>query len=184
MASNPIILSRRQSLWGRIIARLCRDLGAWLYVALVLGLVSVLAFVYLAQASYVARQIDLMVELEDMLDVLHEENSVLLLRIARYEEMPRIKAEARAMGLGDATHVEYVEVVLDDAGPAARGGMVQSSPTSRVNGGQSQVTSEGVGVLSPEGLRFVSAIAQQFQSWISGSTAGRGAEQSRWNGTQ
>ena len=197
MATNPIIISRRQNLWGRIIAQLSRDLGAWLYVAVVLGLVSVLAFAYLAQASYVARQIDLMAKLEGDLDVLHEENGMLLLRIAKVEDMSRIKAEARAMGLGEATHIEYVVVVLDDPQPAAQGPPATLNPRrsgtpfapggedptgdarssqSLANGAtvvRSSVPREGEDAPAPEGPRLVSAIAQQFQRWISGGTAGR-----------
>lgn len=171
MASSPIVISRRQNWWGRTIAQLSRDLGAWLYVAIVLGLVSVLAFVYLAQASYVARQIDLMVELEQQLDVLHEQNSVLLLRIAKFEEMSRIKSQATAMGLGQAKSVEYVEVVLDDASPVAPRDSTQGSPTSGVHGGQSSGSLENQGLPATGALRFAPTIAQQFQGWIGRGTA-------------
>ncbi len=185
MATNPIIISRRQNLWGRIIAQLSRDLGACLYVAVVLGLVSVLAFAYLAQASYVARQIDLMAKLEGDLDVLHEENSMLLLRIAKVEDMSRIKAQARAMGLGEATHIEYVVVVLGDPQPAVRADTTLNSLANGATAVRSSVASEGNDVAAPEGLRLVSAIAQQFQGWISGGTAGRaGGTLSSQSGTK
>jgi cell division protein FtsL len=176
MASSSVVISRRQNLWGRTIAQLSRDLGAWLYVALVLGLVTVLAFIYLAQASYVARQIDQMVQLETSLAELHEENSALLLRIAKYESMSRIKTEARAMGLSEARQLEYIEVVLDDAGPASQRDVVQDLPTSAVTGGQqfASLPNEPPPVVGV--LRLAPTIAQQFQGWICGGTAGRDAE--------
>jgi cell division protein FtsL len=176
MASSQIVILRRQNWWGRTIDQLSRDLGAWLYIAVVLGLVSVLAFVYLAQASYVARQIDEMVKLEQELDVLNEENSALLLRIAKYEEMSRIKTEAKAMGLGEARHVEYVTVVLDDPIPALQGDVLQGLPSSVVSDGQRSVPLQNDTPLATVGLRLPSAIAQQFQGWIGRGTAARDAE--------
>jgi cell division protein FtsL len=176
MASGPIIIPRRQNWWGRTIAQLSSDLGAWLYVAVVLALVSVLAFVYLAQASYVARQINEMVELEQQLDVLHEENSALLLRIAKYEDMSRIKTEAKAMGLGEAQHVEYVEVVLDDASPAPQGDVVRGLPTSAVSDGQQSAPLQNDMPLAAAGMRLPSTIVQQFEGWIGSGTAARDGE--------
>jgi len=174
MASNPIVISRHQSPLGRMITQLTRDLGAWLYVGLVLALASVLAFVYLAQASYAARQIDLMVELEKQLVVLHEENSVLQLDIATYEEMSRIKTQARAMGLGEATRVEYIEVLLDE--PAAQGKTSQSSAIGSANGGQSSAPQVWDGMSGWPGVQYVSVIARQFQNWISRGIVGLGAQ--------
>jgi hypothetical protein len=175
MASSPVVIDRHQNWWGRTIAQLSRDLGAGLYVALVLGLISVLAFVYLAQASYVARQIDDMVDLQNTLTVLHEENSALLLSVAKYEEMSRIKTEARAMGLGEAKQVEYIEVVLDDANPSSQGDMVRDMPTSAGNGGQQSVSLPNKVPLTVGGLRLAPTIAQQFQGWIGAGTTARDA---------
>jgi hypothetical protein len=185
MATNPMIISRRQTIgtpyphlgvWGRLFARLSDELGAWLYVAVVLVLVSVLAFAYLAQASYVARQIEWMATLEQQLDVVHERNSMLLLSIAEAEDMPRIKAEARAMGLGEATRIEYLVVILDDLQPAAPG----DTPLTPRGGtdltrGRSSVTRAAANVAAPSSSRLVSTIAQQFQSWI--DTPGAGSSQ-------
>lgn len=176
MSSNPIIISRRQNPWARAIAQLSRDLGAWLYVAGTLVLVSVLAFVYLGQASYVARQIELMVELEEQIDGLHEANNALLLHIAEHEDMSRIKAEARAMGLGEAKQVEYVVVVLDGVSSTVPNDAVSSLATSAANGAQPSVQLLGDRVPTTAGLRLASAIAQQFQSWIGSSATAWGAE--------
>jgi hypothetical protein len=171
MASSPIVISRRQNWWEHTVSQLSRELGAWLYIAVVLGVVSALAFVYLAEASYVARQIDQMVELEQELDVLHEENSALLLRISKYEEMSRIKTEAKAMGFAEPAHVEYVEVVVDDASPAAQSDAVQAAPSGGVTGGQQSTPVQDDAPLATFGLRLPSTIAQQFQGWIGIGTA-------------
>jgi hypothetical protein len=176
MSSNPIIISRRQNPWARAIAQLARDLGGWLYVAGTLVLVSVLAFVYLGQASYVARQIELMVELEQQIDDLHEANNALLLQIAGHEDMSLIKAEARAMGLGEAKQVEYVVVVLDDATSAVLKGAASGLTTSAANGAPSSVPLLADRVPTTAGLRLASAIAQQFQSWIGSNATAWGAE--------
>jgi len=174
MASNQIAISRRSNWLQRSVAQLFHDLGAWLYVVAVVVLATVLAFVYLAQASYAARQIELMVDLEKKLDLLHEENSILRLQIAGHEDPSRIKAEARAMGLGEATRVEYIEVLLDEAGPLARGNTTQSLPGSGANSGQLSALQGRNGVTAWPDVRFVSSIAQQFQGWISKGTAGLG----------
>jgi hypothetical protein len=176
MASSPVVVSKRQSLWGRTIAQLSRDLGAWLYVAVVLGLVTVLAFTYLAQASYVARQIEKMVKLEQRLGELHEENSALLLRIAKYEELSRIKSEAQAMGLGEAKHVEYVEVVLEEATPGPQGDAVRELPTGANSGGQQAVPPKYDTPLTIGSLPLAPTIVQQFQGWIRRGTSGREGE--------
>ena len=171
MASNPVILSRRQNLTERIIAQLSGDLGLWLYLAIVLVVGTALAFAYLAQASYAARQIETMVELEQKLSELHEQNSVLRLQVAGYEDITRIKSEARAMGLGEAAQVEYVEVVLDE--PATPGG---TAPSSKAGGDQSSALSGWNSVTDWPGVRFVSVIARQFQAWISRGVAGLGTQ--------
>ena len=173
MASSPIVISRRQSSWARIIAQWFRALGAWLYVVLVLGLITAMVFVYLYQANYVALQIEQMVTLERRLDELHEQNSALLLRIAKYEDMSRIETEARAMGLGEATHVEYIQVVLDDA--AARNETTQGAATGSTY--STQPSGLRGDVLPTTGGSWVSsAITQQFQGWIGGGTAAQGTD--------
>jgi hypothetical protein len=176
MASSQVVISRRQNLWGRTVAQLSRDFGVWLYVGAVLSLVTVLAFVYLAQASYVARQIEDMVMLEHELDDVHEVNSALSLRIAKYEDMPRIKTEAKAMGLGEATRVEYLEVVVDDAGPGSQGDVIQNLPTGAIGGNQQSGLSQSGATYAVGGLRVAPTIAQQFQGWIGRGTAQRDAD--------
>lgn len=170
MASSSITIARRHNVWQRIVARLSRDLGAWLYVAVVLGLVSALAFVYLAQASYVAGQIDEMAELERKLDLLHEENNALLLRISRYEDMSRIQTEARAMGLGEAQQVEYVVVVVDDSGPVQWEDVVSGLPPGAVRGTLPSASLQNEGAPTTAGLGLAATIAQQFQGWIGAGT--------------
>ena len=176
MSSNPIIISRRQNPWGRAIAQLSRDLGAWLYVGVTLVVVSALAFVYLGQASYVARQIELMVKLEEQIHDLHEANNALLLQIAGHEDMSRIKAEARAMGFGEAQQVEYVVVVLDDASSTVPKDAISGLTSSAANGAPSSVPLLGDRVPTTAGLRLASAIAQQFQSWIGSNATAWGAK--------
>jgi cell division protein FtsL len=171
MASSPVAISRRQNWWQRTVSQLSHELGAWLYIAVVLGVVSALAFVYLAEASYVARQIDQMVELEQELDELHEQNSALLLSISKYEEVSRIETQAKAMGFGEPAHVEYLEVAVDDASPAAQGSAVQGAPSGAVSGGQQSAPLQDDSPLAAAGLRLPSSIAQQFQGWIGMATA-------------
>lgn len=158
MASHPVVVPYRQS-WLRRTAHHWYDtLGPWLCVLAVILVIALLAFVYLAQASYVARQIDMMAKLEKDRCKLHEENSALLLEIAQYEDVSRIKTEARAMGLGEPTRIEYVEVTVDDPLPlpGSRGG-----PLSDVRGAQ---------LPAPQGPAFLSGIWQQFRNWIIGGT--------------
>ncbi len=174
MASSPIVISRRQNQWARTIAQWYHGLGGWLYVVLVLAVITVMAFVYLYQASYVALQIDRMVALEERLDELHEQNSALLLRIAGYEDMSRIKNEARAMGLGEATHVEYVEVVVGGAAP--RDGAVQESPTGSTYGTQPSSLPDDEALPRTGGSWVASTITQQFQSWIGTGMAAPGVD--------
>ena len=97
------------------------EVRPWLYVIASVGLVSLLAFIQLSQASFVSRQIDVMESLERDVLVLRQRQNLLRLQIAEYEQMPRIKQEARALGLGEAHHIEYVRMPAVDA-PTARGG--------------------------------------------------------------
>ena len=174
MATSPIVISRRQTLWVRTIAQWYHGLGAWLYVVLVLGLITVMAFVYLYQASYVAMQIDRMGALEQRLDELHEQNSALLLRIARYEDMSRIQNEARAMGLGQATHVEYVEVVL--GGAATRDDVAHESPVGSTYGAQPSALLDQETLPTTGGSWVASTVARQFQGWIGKGAAVPGVD--------
>ncbi len=92
--------------------RVSADVRPWLFVIAALCLVSVLAFVQLSQASYVARQLDEMSRLESDMLAIRQRNNTLRLKIAEYGRMPRIVQEARALGLGEAERVEYVAVSI------------------------------------------------------------------------
>jgi hypothetical protein len=144
-----------------MIAQWSRDLGMWLYVAALICLVSMLAFVYLAQASYVAGQMEQMVGLEYQVRTIKEDSNALLVCIARYEDLSRIKTEARALGLGEPKHVEYVEVVVDEP----------LSPTGWGGGDSPHGSSAGEGIgLQPPSPGLWSKAVQQFRQWIVGGT--------------
>ncbi len=109
-------------LLGGALPWLSADVGPWLYVLAALFLISLLGFVHVGQASYVARQVEDMGKLESQLYELKHRNNTLRLRIAQREQMPWIKQQARAMGFSEPQHIEYVEVWVDEPPPAAGGG--------------------------------------------------------------
>jgi len=105
------------------------EVRPWLYVIASVCLVSLLAFIQLSQASSVSRQVDVMERLERDVLILRQRQNLLRLQIAEYERTPRIRQEARALGLGEAQHIEYVRVATVDAATArAGGGQVRAEP--------------------------------------------------------
>jgi len=150
----------------RAISEPADDLKRWLYVLVLLVLVSLVAFLYLAQASYVAKQTEEMKALESNLRELKKDNNALLLRIAQYEQMPRIEQEARALGFGEPEHIGYVEVVLDEPAPLLGG---EAAPDSLS-------PSPDVSSHLPTWLHNVLC---QFREWVNLGTAGAGQVGSR-----
>jgi len=148
MAGGRIAVSRRERVLGRTMPRhlsgrdmssqalggtipqLGYDVGPWLYVLALLCMVALVAFLYLAQTTAVARQIEEMESLERQLRQLRWDNNALLLQIAQYQKMSRIKQEARDMGLAEAQDVEYVEVVLDQSEKSSDGDIAPHVPSS------------------------------------------------------
>jgi hypothetical protein len=177
MASSPIVISRRhhEGLWGRTIAQWFRGLGAWPHVLLAAALVGAMASVYLYQISFVERQIDQMVRFESDLADLNQRNNELSVSIAGYEDMSRIKTEARAMGLGEATHIEYLDVVLD--GSTAQDHVIQGLSASAASAGQSSAWLEDETLPTSGGSWVASTIVQQFRGWIDRGTAALGETQ-------
>lgn len=146
----PNALSDRASL------QQSQDLTQWLYVLALLCLISLLAFLYLAQASYVAREMDATGTLETTIQVLKKENNKLRLEIALKEDSVRIQQEARAMGFVVPQQVEYVEVVLNESATPSAAAASDSQPSSTAD------------ALSAYGW-WVS-ILRQFRDWIDEST--------------
>ena len=72
-------------------------------------MIGLVAFLYLAQTTSVARQIEEMEKLERELSHLRWDNNAVELQIAQYQEMSRIQREARALGLREPEHMEYIE---------------------------------------------------------------------------
>ena len=129
------------------------EVRPWLYVIASLCLVSLLAFIQLSQASLVSRQIDVMESLERDVLVLRQRQNLLRLQIAEYERMPRIKQEARALGLGEAQHIEYVRVPAVDAAATRAGGVqVRTEPPH---------TAMFVGLPA-----WLSSALRQFADWV------------------
>jgi len=167
MTGNRIAIRHKPQLATRALLRLSPELTKWLYVVGLLVLVSLLAFVYLAQASIVARQIDEMANLESQIQAIKRQNNELRLRVARLEDLPLTQTQARALGFREATKIEYVEVLVDE--PAASGGPGVGT-TAASGAGSGKVRSP------PSGLW--SDVVQQFQDWIFGGTV-RADESSR-----
>jgi len=119
--------SRNGNLLGQALSQLSDDLRRWLHVLMLLCLASLLSFLYLAQASWVAKHIAEMETLDNDLRELKKEYNVLLLPIAQYKRMPRTKQKARALGLAEPEHIEYVGVVLDGPAPSLGGDTMHGS---------------------------------------------------------
>jgi hypothetical protein len=113
-ARSPIAAVLTRDLWMPYVTRRLAEVGRWGSVLVAVGMLSLLAFVQLGQASYVARQVDTMQTLEGKLISLKQTNNSLRLRIAEQALPARIRAEARALGLGEAQDVEYVVVTLSE----------------------------------------------------------------------
>nr|MBC7245870.1 hypothetical protein [Chloroflexota bacterium] len=124
----------------------------WFYALALLCLISLLAFLYLALASYVANEMDATGSLEATIQALKKENNKLRLEIVLKEDPARIQQEARAMGFAEPQHVEYVEVVLNEP--------VVSSPDAASNSQQSSVAD------APPAPGWWANILRQFRAWI------------------
>jgi|GEM_PF-2033826 len=158
MTDDRMTVSENKNALPRAIPLVSYDLQRWLYVLALLCLISVLAFVYLAQASYVTKQIEEMENLEHKRGEIEQDNSALLLQIAQYEQMSRLQQEARALGLDEPEHVEYVEVVLDETATSSLDNVAYDPRSS-----------------SPASPSYLPAwwhsIVHQFGDWIKGGTA-------------
>jgi cell division protein FtsL len=153
LRSDAVGKSHTGQLAGWTILHLSLDLRMWLYVLLALCLVSALAFVHVWQMSYVANQIEVMEGLEEDLLERKQGNNALRLQISQLEQMPRLKAQAQAMGLGKPEHIEYVEVSVPLAVTTSRGGAAGAV-----------IKSLAVGA-APSRIWWVEA-AQQFGGWV------------------
>lgn len=154
MSSGPMTV-RNDHVLEKIMAPWWKNLGVWVYAPILIIVVTALTFVYLAQASYVATQVELMTKREQQLHEVKQAISGTRLKIAHYEDIDRIRAEARAMGLGEPSSIEYVEVTVLDPLPNASAGLLpaSSSPVWNVEGSSSADTG------------WLSIIVQQFRNW-------------------
>ena len=144
-----------QAVFGEAIPQLSHDVGPWLYVVALLCLVGLVAFLYLAQTTSVAKQTEEMESLEGELHRLKWDNDALLLQIAQHQRASRIKQEAKAMGLGEADQVEYIEVALDRPDVSLGGDMAERSPSS-------------LPMASPRFPAWLDRLVAQFGDWASG----------------
>jgi cell division protein FtsL len=138
---------------GEVIPRLSPDAGPWLYLLALFCLLSLVAFLYLRQTTSVVKMIDEMEDLEQQRRHLNWDNNALRLQIASRQPIARIQQEARAMGLGEAEHIEYVEVQWDEPGSGVDGTWPQHNvPTPQAT------------FVLPSWLR---PLVQQFGAWAS-----------------
>jgi len=133
----------------------------WVHVLAWLLLVSVLTFVYLAQTGDVVRQIEEMQHLEATLSHVKRENNTLRLRVAEYEQWPRLRHEAGALGFVEPLHVDYVEVLVS-ATPVypSENGMFGETPSLAPSLDVSSRWQE---------------LTRQFAAWIRGEQADAGS---------
>jgi cell division protein FtsL len=155
MHSGRTPITRSGGALGQAGRRLPSEVGPWLYILLLLCLIGLVAFLYLAQTASVAKRIEEMESLEEDLRDLKRDNNALLLQIAQRQQMSRIKQEARAMGLAEAEHVEHVEVMLDQPDASLGDDMAHNSPSSSPLG-------------SSHLPAWLNRVVRQFGRWTSG----------------
>jgi cell division protein FtsB len=82
-------------------------------VALILGTVSLLGWVYLTQASYVATTSRRLQELEDQKERIEQENWQLMVEIAELESVTRLASRAQELGfvMAYSDETEFLAVV-------------------------------------------------------------------------
>ena len=115
---------------GKVIPRLSSDVGPWLYLLALFCLLGLVAFLYLRQTTSVVKLIEEMEDLEHQGRHLDWDINALRLQVATRQPISRIQQEARGMGLGEAEHIEYVEVQWDEpGGPADGTGSQHTAPT-------------------------------------------------------
>jgi len=144
---------------GHSVVRMSLDLRPWLYAGVLVCLVVSLGFVYLTQAGHVARQIEEMEVLELKLQRLKHQNSALLLEIAEYEQVGRIKQQARQLGFAEPEDVEYVVVHLDEAAPQPQDQMARANPENHES-----LSSVLMAAASPASWRQM--LMGQFSDWM------------------
>jgi cell division protein FtsB len=87
-------------------------------VALILGTLSLLGWVYLTQASYVATTSRRLQELEDQKEQVEQENWQLMVEIADLESVTRLASRAQELGFVMAYSDETEFLAVVDAPPA------------------------------------------------------------------
>jgi hypothetical protein len=140
MGNGRVAVSSPGHVAGRAAAPLSLDVRRWAYVFALLCLIALLAFVYLTQASQVAREIEQMQSLEQEIQDVKRRNNALLLEIAQYEQMPRVKQLARQLGFGEPEDVEYLEVVVDEPAVPSKSEMTRASLSPVVDSTQPNVS--------------------------------------------
>lgn len=124
------------TLTSKAMLRQSSEVSPWFYVLALLCLVSLLAFLYLALANYVACEMDETAILEEKIQKTKDANNKLRLEIVLKEDPVRIQQEAKQMGFAEAQRVEYLEVVLDEpaASPASSGQQLSVTGASSAPG--------------------------------------------------
>jgi hypothetical protein len=140
------------TLTSKAMLRQSSEVSPWFYVLALLCLVSLLAFLYLALANYVACEMDKTATLEAEIQKTKDANNKLRLEIVLKEDLVRIQQEAKQMGFVEPQRVEYLKVVLDE-------------PASPASSGQQ---SSGTGASSTPG--WWDNMVRQFRDWVASVT--------------
>lgn len=170
MGRERIAVSSGERAMSRTTMQWAPEVRHWLHVFALLCLISLLAFVYLTQASQVARQIEQMEVMERDLQILKRQNNSLRIEIADYQQLTRIKEQAQRMGLGPAEHMEYLEVVTDASAS-------QSLEAAPLQAGQSSVGSSMAPITTDatQPLSWRQKLTSQFAAWVNaGAPSGDG----------
>jgi hypothetical protein len=129
-------------------------------------LISLLAFVYLTQASHVARQIEQMENLERDLQQLKQQNDDIRLQIADNEQLPRIKEQAQKMGLAQPEQMQYLEVVSDEPVSASQQAVPVRASQPAAGGDKSAHGSASPAAETASSSGWGHALLSQFSAWV------------------
>jgi hypothetical protein len=143
---------RSERAMSGVTLRSAQDLRRWMYSLGLLSVVTVLILVYLSQAGRVEREKERMWGLEATIQTLKRENSNLVGQIGLAQDLSALRERAKALGLGPAASVEYVEVVVNREAPLDLPGVmtVASDGSTRIRQGPS----------------WLQSLAWQFSEWV------------------
>jgi hypothetical protein len=121
---------------------------------IILSVLSLLGWIYLTQASYVATTSRQVQELESEKVRLQQENLELMAEIAEFESVDRLSVRAKEMG--------FVAVTPDDADFVA---VVEAPPVESPGTGLQDVDSRSSSEAS-QSTRWLNGVTDQFTAWV------------------